>query len=216
MVSRIAAADEWYATLGAALSQGDIIRLAPYGLIDAPLTICQPHNSDARGKSNYYPIDQVPSKPRKLQFLHAAFKMGMGFVVWPDCQIDKLKNQQRPEREWLAAIAPVIPLSTLDDNLHAKVKNFDRAQWFPLPAKSPEIPDDSYIDLRHIWSLRYALLSDRIITLSEEAKQALSLHKFWFDTEVRVRSEVECPHCHKPIDSSVLFQYKEPDDNGER
>jgi len=202
-------AEEWYASPGGDLSQGDIVRLIPFGLIDAPLTICRPHNADPRGKANYYPLDQLPTKQRTIQYLHANFKFALGIVLWPDCQIDKLKNQGHPEKKWFAAVAPVIPLSELAAELRDRVRSFDRAQWFPLPAKLPELPDESYVDLRFVWTLRYSLLSDRIITLSEGAKQALRLHKFWFDTEVRVRAQVECPHCHKPVESSVLFQYKD-------
>src|SRR5258707_909108 len=97
-------AEDWYAALGADLSQGDIVRDVPFGLIDAPLTICQPPNTAARGKGNYYPIDDLP-KHRTIEYLHAKFKLGLGIVVWPDCQIDKPKNQSRPEKEWVAAIA---------------------------------------------------------------------------------------------------------------
>lgn len=89
MVSDLA--EEWYATLGPDLSQGDIIRRIPWGLIDDPLTVCQPNNTDATGKSKYYPIDSVP-KWRGLQFLHAKFDLNLGIVLWPDCQIDKQKT----------------------------------------------------------------------------------------------------------------------------
>jgi hypothetical protein len=209
--SRIMASElgnEWYATLGPDLSQGDIVRTIPWGLIEAPLTICQPANADPMGKSLYFPLDEVP-KRRRLEFLHARFELGFGLVMWPDCQIDKAKNQGKPENKWFAGVAPVIPLTTLETNLHDQVRNFNRAQWFPLPARSPDFPE-SYIDLRHVWPVRYALLKDRILTLSGAARQVLSLHRFWFDTEVKVTPEVECPHCHKPVDSSVLFKTKAP------
>jgi hypothetical protein len=201
---------ECYISVGPDLSQGDIVRIIPFGRIDAPVTICQPSNTKPSGKALYYQLDDLP-KRRGVEFLHAKFKLGMGIVVWPDCQIDKPKNQGRPEQEWYAGIAPVIPFSELASNLHDKVRTFNRAQWFPLPAKTPELPE-SYVDLRYIWQVRYSLLADRILALSESARQAFSLHRFWFDTEVRARAEVDCPHCHKPINSSIFFHYK---DSGE-
>jgi hypothetical protein len=200
--------EEWYAALGPELSQGDIVRLVPRGHIEAPITICQPANSNPTGKAKYYPLSKV-SQRRELEFLHAKFDIGIGIVLWPDCQIDKPKNQGKPEKKWLAAIAPVIPLTTLSVDLHFTVRSLNRAQWFPLPANPPDLPE-SYVDLRYIWPVQYALLSDRIITLSQAARQAFSHHRFWFDTEVRVRDEVECPHCNKAIDSSIFFRYKDP------
>jgi hypothetical protein len=199
---------EWYATLGQDLSQGDIVRVIPYGLIEAPITICRPANSNPSGKAQYYTLDKLP-RHGGVEFLHAKFKLGVGIVVWPDCQIDKSKNQDRPVQEWKAAVAPVVPLTVLEPNLHENVRTFNRAQWFPLPANPPDLPE-SYVDLRLIWAVRYALLAERIMTLSERARQAFSLHRFWFDTEVKVRAELDCPHCHKPIDSSILFQYSDP------
>ena len=88
-------------------------------------------------------------------------RIDLGIVVWPDCQIDKPKNQGKPEKDWVAAVAPVVPLSKLASELHSRVKAFRRAQWFPLPAKPPEISEDCYVDLRYIWPIRHALASDR-------------------------------------------------------
>jgi hypothetical protein len=199
---------EWYAAPGPELSQGDIVRVIPFGLIEAPITICQPDSSNPKGKAKYYPLDQVPRR-RGVEFLHARFKLGIGIVVWPDCQIDKRKNQGKPEKDWFAAVAPVIPLTELPMDLHDRVRAFNRAQWFPLLALPPDLPE-SYVDLRYIWPVRYSLLADRIIALSEAARRAFSIHRFWFDTEVRVRAELDCPHCHMPINSSILFQNRGP------
>ncbi len=198
---------EWYAALGPELSQGDIVRLVPVGHIEAPITICQPANSNPTGKARYYPLDKG-LKRHGLEFLHAKFDIGIGIVVWPDCQIDKPKNQGKPEKKWLAAVAPVLPLTKLSVDLHAAVRSLNRAPWFHLPANPPDLPE-SYVDLRYIWPVQYALLSDRIITLSQAARQSFTLHRFWFDTEVKVRAEVDCPHCQKAINSSILFQNRD-------
>jgi hypothetical protein len=200
--------DEWYAPLGPGLSQGDIIRVVPSGLIDAPLTICQPPNTSPQGKANYYPIDQLP-KHRSVQYLHAKFTLGLGIVVWPDCQVDKLANQKRPETDWFAAIAAVKPLTELPAILHPTIQAFGRAQFFPLPAKAPGIAHDCYVDLRHIWALRYALLKDRITTLTKQARLAFALHRFWFDTELQLPDFVRCPVCSTELAPTDLFLQKE-------
>ncbi len=190
--------ENWYAPLGSDLSFGDIVQNVPSGLIDSPLTICQPHNAEPKGKSLYAPIDQVP-KRRAVEFIHAKGFVGLGIVVWPDCQIDKLKNQNRPEKDWFAAIAPVQPMSRLPVEVHEHIQSFNRAQFFPLPAAPPDIAEPSYVDLRYIWPVRYALLSNRVITLTDEARSAFNLHRFWFDTELRL-APLPCPHCGETID----------------
>jgi hypothetical protein len=201
-------AEEWYAAPGETLSQGDIVASVPWGRIDSPLTVCQPANAEPKGKASYYPIDQLP-RSRSVQYVHAKFKISIGLVLWPDCQIDKAKNQGRPESDWLAAIAPVIPLSSVPAHLHSKVFQFERAQWFPLPSRPPEVAEDCYADLRYIWTVSTSLLADRKLTLTTAGRQALSAHRFWFDTEVRLRPEIDCPHCSKAIDSSVWFKQKD-------
>jgi hypothetical protein len=204
------ALDEWYTDVSPDLSQGDIVRFVPQGLIDAPMTICQPADNSAQvGKARYSVIDKSYSQ-RKGVFLHARFSMGLGIVVWPDCQIDKGKNQKRPEREWFAALAPVFPITKLDPSLHDNVRTFGRAQYFPLPAKADDLPE-SYVDLRYIWPVRYSLLADRITALTQEARQAFALHRFWFDTGAQINENINCPHCQKLIKSSSLLRFKEPE-----
>jgi hypothetical protein len=131
----VSEAAEWYTTPTEEISQGDIVRLIPWGLIEAPITVCQPVNTDKSGRANYFEHGDGRPK-RSREFLHASFNTGFGIIVWPDCQIDKAKNQKKPEQRWLVAVAPVIPISKLDLSLHTKVQSFDRAQWFPLPACS--------------------------------------------------------------------------------
>ncbi len=209
-----ALAEGWYAPLGESLSQGDIVGVVPHGLIDEPLTICQPHNTAPHGKSNYWPYAHVPRR-RNVEFIHARGAVGLGLVVWPDCQVDKLKNQGRPESEWFVGVAPVHPLSKITDaRVRDKVTGLNRAQFFPLPPRPPEIPEVSYVDLRYIWPVRHALLPDRRIALSSEARNALAFHLFWFQTEVRVTNSVPCPHCGEQVDASAFFQFKDDGEAG--
>jgi hypothetical protein len=200
---------EWYAPLGDTLSQGDIVDGVPHGLIEAPLTICQPSNTAPEGKAKYWPLDQLP-KRRGVEFIHAKGAVGRGMVVWPDCQIDKPKNQDRPLTEWFAAIAAVYPMSRLDAAVRDKVVALNRAQFFPLPSHTAAgIQEPSYADLRFIWSVRYSLLATRAVALSDQALQALRFQLFWFFTEIRVAPSLECPHCQGAVDASALFQFKD-------
>src|SRR5687767_4570466 len=160
---------EWYAPLGADLSQGDILDDVPFGLIDAPLTICQPPNKEPRGKGNYRPFAEVTTR-RGVEFIHAKGDVGRGMVVWPNCQIDKLKNQQRPVTDWFVAIAAVHPMSRLDAAVRDKVVALNRAQFFPLPGNpAVGLSEPSYADLRFIWPVRYSLLANRMAALSGAA-----------------------------------------------
>jgi hypothetical protein len=208
----VSEAQNWYITPTVELSQCDIVRSVPWGLIEAPMAICQPANADKTfGKANYYEYGKDRPKSSK-EFLHASYKDGLGIVVWPDCQIDKGKNQGSPETKWYAAVAPVIPISMLDPRLHEKVRNFDRAQYFPLPVLDDLLPE-SYIDLRHIWPVRYSLLKNRITTLTHAARQIFLRHRFWFDTGARINDTIECPHCRELIQSSFYLDNSESDDD---
>jgi hypothetical protein len=205
------AADAWYVPLNGHLNQGDIVRVVPAGLIDAPLTICQPLNNDPKGRANYYPHDQVPKK-RSVEFLHAKADIALGMVVWPDCQIDKLKNRKKPEAKWFAAIAPIKPLSVVrDTSKHEAIRTLGRRAFFPLPPKDPELPEESYVDLRYIWSVRYALLANRVMGLSEDALHALRSHLFWFMTESRLVDLAQCPHCAGEFPLRSAIQHGPPD-----
>lgn len=205
-------AEAWYTTLGDALSQGDVVDVAPHGLIDDPLTICQPNNASPQGKSNYWPYAQL-TKRRGVEFIHAKGTIGLGMAVWPDCQVDKLKNQRRPESEWIAAVAAIYPMSRLEPGVRDKVVGLNRAQFFPLPPRQAAgIAEASYVDLRYIWPVRHSLLSKRQVALSPEALEALKFQLFWFFTEIRVRDSITCPHCEGTVDAGALFQFRDAGD----
>jgi hypothetical protein len=206
-------AEEWYSHLGDLPSQGDIVDVIPQGIIDEPLTICQPHNTDPQGKARYYPYASLPQR-RSVEFIHAKGSVGLGMVVWPDCQIDKMKNQGRPQNEWIVGIAPIHPMTRLEAKVRERVADLGRAQYFPLPPNPPAIGEISYVDLRFIWTVRFSLLDRRRVALSEAARQALAFHLFWFQTEVRVSEAVVCPHCARQIDSSAFFEFKDGGEAG--
>jgi hypothetical protein len=51
---------------------------------------------------------------------------------------------------------------------------------------------------------------ESVATIIPEWVATFARNPHWFDTEVRVRAEVDCPHCHKSIDSSIFFRYRDP------
>lgn len=205
-------AEGFYGPLGESLSQGDIVRVVPTGFIDQPLTVCQPNNKEPEGKAYYGPPSMRFKPPR---YLHASGEIGLAMVVWPDCQIDKLKEQNRPEKDWIVGVAQIRPLSSLSDksvaaNLAEKIFGFQRAQWFPV-ASNPPHWEAGFVDLRYIWTVRYGLLQDRAAALNDEIKRALQLHLFWFQTEAKIQT-VNCPQCDALLDGSMLLKFKQPDD----
>ena len=200
--------EEWYtASLRAELSQGDIIRLVPTGLIDDPITVCVPENAAQSGKANYALASQLTERSaNKPKFLHARFGMGLGMVLWPDCQIDKQKNQKRPEREWIASVYPIRPLAEIGEEHRSQVAGLERAQWFPLPPHGAALTEPSFVDLRRGWPIRQTLLADRVLSLSDDARTALRLHLFWFTTELALREPLVCPHCQGALGIEEIFQ----------
>jgi len=200
--------DDWYTTsLRSELSQGDIVRAVPTGLIDDPITICVPDNAEPSGRARYALASQLTERSaNKPKFVHARFGLGLGMVLWPDCQIDKQKNRERPEREWIAAVYPVRPLSDVPEEHRAEVATLERAQWFPLPPHGAELTEHSFVDFRRGWPIRQTLLSGRVLSLSDEALAALRLHLFWFITELSFREPLVCPHCRSGLAVADIFQ----------
>jgi hypothetical protein len=188
---------DFYAPLGAELSQGDIVAAIPWGLIDDPLTVCRAEDrSKPEGKARYAPVAALRPPPKGVEIIHARAQIGMGMVLWHDCQIDKFKNQGKPETKWFASIAPVVPLQDSDPDAAAAVREGRRRAFFFLPAFAAiGIEKDSYVDLRHIWPLRRSLLSDRRGALSLEARNDLYAHLFTFLTQTVYPHEVRCIHC---------------------
>ncbi len=202
--------DDWYtASLRQEMSQGDIVSLVATGLIDDPLTVCVPDNSSPQGRARYAPAEAVTTGKQK--YLHATFSLGLGMVVWPNCQIDKLKNQGSPMTKWFAAVAPVRPMRDLNPDYRATVVAMERAQWFPLPTKLPDLPEECFVDLRRSWPVRWSLLSKRVASLTDDAQAALRMHMFWFSTELSIREPLQCPHCQQELALEDVLAQKPPE-----
>jgi len=209
----------FYAPPPASLSQGDIVSNIPWGLIEAPITLCRPLDRKASiGKANYWTVDpwqghRNSPKPweHDPEFIHAIGWHGTGVVLWHDCEIDKPKSQERarPEKAF-AAIAPVLNLVTLQSGtpeetqqLQVAVRNGEHHAYFFLPAVTIDgiRRPDSYVNLRYIWSVRQESLLERKVSLSPDILHSLYSQLFVFFTRMRLDVNPTCPQCgmHVPL-----------------
>jgi hypothetical protein len=191
---------DFFGALGDRLSQGDIVANVPWGVIDAPFSVCRPDDkSKTEGKARYAPAAGLNPPFKGIELVLAKAQLGLGMVLWHDCQLDKFENQNKPPDKWFAAIAPVIPLQQSDAAAAQAVREGRRRAFFFLPAyPAIGLAKDSYVDLRYIWPMKQSLLVDRKGTLTQTARSDLYSHLFSFLTQRQLGSDVTCAHCGKP------------------
>lgn len=198
----------FYGALADSLSQGDIVKNVPWGVIEAPLTFCRPDSKP--GRAFYAEIAQAQRDPKPFtrgpEVIHALGNMPcLGMVIWEDCQIDKMKNQGREERKWYVAVAPLIPLSDLpNEKDRTTIREGRRMAFFPVPA-TRDVPE-SYVDLRLMWPVRQSLLTERLAALSAEGRAALYGHIFTFLTAKRFILPSLCPKCGAELEAATILQ----------
>lgn len=202
----------FYLEPGSKLSQGDLARNIPWGLIPAPLAVCRPNDKTKdEGGSFYAPHDRIRKGGEAFsngrdETIHASGRLGMALVLWEDCEIDKFEKKKQPPEKWFVAVAPVLPSSRFPPDIWEGVRAGERTQFFHLPALAAKGFDESYADLRYIWSVKQTLLVDRAATLGDIARRALYDHLFWFLTNRRLRDKVLCTHCLTTLPASDLFE----------
>lgn len=201
---------EFYAPPSDALSQGDIVQGVPLAVLDYPLVVCRPGNKP--GQAHYATPAECTRQAafsRGPETIHATGKApGLGFVIWEDCQIDKMKSQERDdERKWFVAVAPILPLTTIvQEEARAAIADGRKMAFFPLPAlPAIELPA-SYVDLRLIWPVRQTMLSSRITTLTPFAKAAFYSHMFRFLTAREFALDATCPACGVQLSVASFLQ----------
>lgn len=189
-----------YAPLGEALSQGDICRDVPWGVIPSPLVICRPDQpKQPMSKAFCGQVDLINRGGKayagRHEMLHFDSVRGLVMVVWDDCEIDKFENRAQDKEKWFAAVAPIHPLARLNPGDREVVMRLERHAFFPLLA-SPEhgIADASYVDLRYIVPVKRALLDpNRVTALSTTNRKALVGHMIRFLTGTELAPA--CPNC---------------------
>lgn len=186
----------FYAPLGGSLSQGDIVRDVPWGVITDPVTLCRMQGGPHQAKVNKVSDVQSAFKKTGQELILAKAELSLGMVLWPDCQIDKFLKQGRPEDRWFVSIAPVLPMNPrLPEPQRQSVREQRRRPYFYVPANEPLGVPESYVDLRHIWPVKQSALKDRLATLSVDARAALYHHLFVFMTYLRLKESATCSAC---------------------
>lgn len=199
--------DSFYASIDpGVLNQGDIVDHVPWGLINAPTTLCRPSNRQVSSGKAFYGSVEEPLKPapwtHEPEFIHAVAHEGMALVLWHGCQIDKWKNrglaEEKIAQKAFVAIAPIIELGAFQPvEKQPDVMAGKQYALFPLPsftAGERTIPN-SYVDLRHIWSVRQSSLNSRLASLSQTALNSLYAQLFTFFTRFRLDTDPICPTC---------------------
>lgn len=208
-----------YDACGASLSQGDIVETIPFGFIPSPLTLYRKANSAlTTGQAKFgTTTDLERAFNSGIESIEARAGRGIAIVLWADCQIDKFLNQGRPVEKWFAGVAPIFSARRLGserqrENLFAGKKK----AFFPLHAY-PEagVSDDSYVDLRQIWSVSQTLLTNRRATLSVRGRDALYDHLLLFLTDRQLSDKFECPKCGESSPASALLSQHGPREGGD-
>ncbi len=182
-------------------------------LLNDPVIVCR-DPQDAKnisGKAKYQPASACADPPafkRKdgRENVHLKARLATVVVVWESCQIDKFAELERPEAEWFAAVAPVIPLARVNsEEARRAIVEFRKFAAFPLPA-GPDfgVPEESFIDLRFVQPVAQSILKkQRVGALAPDAVAALHAHYVWFLTRRRIVDDPTCPKCGTdlPVDA---------------
>lgn len=194
------------------LSQGDLITDVPWGLIEAPVTLCRPANTQPFGKADYSTAAdwKLPGQSRPKawaktpEVIHATGYSGWAVSLWHDCEIDKPANAEKDPRKAFAAVAPIFPITTFpDESTRDAIRAGSHHAFFHLPAVSVEeqganggfaLPE-SAVAFRYIWSVRQLELTKRKASLTPDAIAALYQQLFVFLTRTRLDISPTCPTC---------------------
>jgi hypothetical protein len=209
----------------AVLNQGDIIDHVPWGLIEAPTTLCRPNNRQSvNGKAFYGSVEDLKNPPPwslEPEFVHGVSWEGLAIVLWHGCQLDKWKNQgadQNRLAKAFAGVAPILPLDKIQPpEYRQEVVARKHSSFFPLPAFTVgerQIPE-SYVDLRHIWSVRQSALVAKMAGLSDAARLSLYEHLFTFFTRFRLDADPVCPTCGTAVPLQMAAEEEAGEGEGE-
>ena len=201
-------ADSFFIGLSHDLNQGDIVDHIPWGLIEAPTTLCRPNDrKQPNGKAFYGLVGDLKTPApwaHEPEFVHASSWSGLAMVLWHGCQLDKWKNRDGNGEQIdqsVKAFTAIAPVFSLDHFQPAERRGEVSAQqhysYFPLPpftVDTRQVPE-SYVDLRHIWPVRQTILTDRLTSISDSARSSLCAHLFTFFTRCRLDINPTCPSC---------------------
>lgn len=119
--------------------------------------------------------DWVPQKDGRAHFLASGRKLN-AIVLSHDCEIDKNKR---------VLVAPVLPITMIDDAHRDFVRNRKRYPFMPVSEMKNILPE-SYIDLRGICFLERELIdhASRLSSMSETGLEDLRIQLIAFITRI--------------------------------
>ncbi len=213
MASEADASEPFFSTIPENLTQGDIVRGVPWGVLDHPLTLCrqkQKPEGDTLGVGSFTAIERVKGPAawgkQSIEIIHASARQPeLSMVIWEDCQIDKMMEQGQPAHKWYVAVAPVLNLLKLKEADQETIRAGRRMAFFPIPSYPVFGLPESYVDLRLMWPVKQDALGERVIGLSPAAKGLLFSHLFTFLTARTVAENLACQKCGEAIDPARLF-----------
>lgn len=198
----------FYSAIAERLSQGDIIHGLPRAVLQHPLTICRPGGKAKQAWYNTLGDANPPAFGRGPEIIHAKAvrEPGFGMVIWEDCQIDKMQNQGGGDpSKWFVAVAPVVPLAEIPAEHRVAIEEGRRLAFFPIKAfPDVELPA-AFVDLRLLWPIQQQALTNRITTLSPDARSTMYAHLFRFLTSRQFPTSITCPTCATVIDPKNLL-----------
>jgi len=170
-------ADTWANTLKTELSQGDLISPQPIVSATTPEKLLKRGATQKRNVQTWEETtDWLPQKDGRGHFLASGRKLN-AIVLSHDCEIDKDKK--------VLLVAPVLPISTIDDAHRDIVRNRKRYPFMPVPEIENIIPE-SYIDLRGICFLERDFINQatRLCSMSETGREDLRFQLIAFITRI--------------------------------
>lgn len=185
----------FYVPLESRLSQGDIVQGIPWGLISGPTTICRTQGGPHQAA--IHKATELASAFKKgSELILAKAELSLAMVLWPDCQLDKFMLQGRPEERWFAGVAPILPMEPrLPVTVRQSVREQRRRMYFYVPPNEALGIPESFVDFRHIWSVKQSTLTPRVAAISLAARSALFQQLFVFLTYLKLKDSVDCPNC---------------------
>jgi hypothetical protein len=154
---------------GEGLSQGDLVDSLIFANVDPLTPVAKQAN---RGKPGYI---EAPWQEDKDGFglIVARAKRSVGLVLSHSCDIDKGSSKSR------ISVAPVHPMSRLNEDEQQKVIGQARVALFPLMGTAR---GDLYADFRLATALDARLFQDdaRIQSMDEEGRQMLQSRLIYF------------------------------------
>lgn len=207
--------DDFYVPPGSQLEPGDIFSKIPFPSLKFPLSYFRIRGNDPRSATLF---DMTHGEPRpETDSPKSSVELKTVMLVSHGCEVDRvlrLEQLQTDRRHWLAA--PVHPLRDCGQKTQQRTREGTQPNRFYLRPSPYTNGEELCVDLRKITPINctYFLNSDRICSVTEEARKALfSRLGVFFSGYALYLQPIPCPTCGAEIDPSQfqLSSGEEPD-----